>query len=108
MHIEHPDTHTHGLHDGCLRCAEHAERPTGLDGENLRRIWSGDIKTRMDMDAYNLLYRSVVLTQRLTEAFQYAEFDEHCRDQPGFGAALASFTPTPAHEIDLFTVGGRR
>lgn len=35
-HTFHPDTHTHGLADGCPRCDEHAERPeVGLDAENL-------------------------------------------------------------------------
>jgi len=35
-HSVHPDTHTHGLADGCPRCDEHAEEPLqGLDNENL-------------------------------------------------------------------------
>lgn len=46
VHDPHPDSHTHGLHDGCPRCAEHAAHPTwSLDRENLanlrRRIQQG-------------------------------------------------------------------
>lgn len=36
VHSYHPDTHTHGLADGCERCAEHAENPfLSLDQLNL-------------------------------------------------------------------------
>jgi len=39
IHSPHPDTHTHGLHDGCARCAELAEQPFhGLGNDNLSRI----------------------------------------------------------------------
>lgn len=39
IHSPHPDTHTHGLHDGCPRCEEHAEHPIqSLDDANLGRI----------------------------------------------------------------------
>lgn len=106
-HIEHGDSHTEGLHDDCPRCREHALQPTGLDAENLRRIWSGDFHTRLDVEAYNVMYRSVVTWQRLTEAFQWAAFEEHRQDRAGFDDALRSFTPTPREEIDLFKVGGR-
>ena len=35
-HVWHPDTHTHGLADGCPRCAEHAAHPElSLDAQNL-------------------------------------------------------------------------
>lgn len=38
-HAPHPDTHEHGLQDGCPRCAEHAERPWAtLDGGNLAAL----------------------------------------------------------------------
>lgn len=38
-HTFHPDTHEHGLADGCPRCDEHAERPwVGLDAENLENL----------------------------------------------------------------------
>lgn len=67
-------THQHGLQDECPRCKQQAERPGELDAENLRRIWGGTIITRTDMDAYNVLYRSAVLTQRLEEAYMYDLF----------------------------------
>lgn len=39
VHSYHPDSHTHGLADGCPRCAEHAAHPAAsLDGENLRAL----------------------------------------------------------------------
>ena len=38
-HGPHPPTHTHGLADGCPRCAEHAEHPfESLDAKNLRAL----------------------------------------------------------------------
>lgn len=50
-HINHPDTHTHGLADDCPRCAEHAKHPfMSLDDNNLRalilrtRAWMRDEK----------------------------------------------------------------
>ena len=39
VHTLHPDSHTHGLADGCPRCDEHAADPINtLDERNLRRI----------------------------------------------------------------------
>lgn len=39
IHTPHPDTHEHGLQDGCPRCAEHAIDPVlTLDDSNLRRV----------------------------------------------------------------------
>lgn len=36
VHIFHPDTHEHGLFDGCPRCEEHAQDPLlSLDTRNL-------------------------------------------------------------------------
>lgn len=38
-HSYHPDTHTHGLADGCPRCDEHAAHPElGLDQGNLAAL----------------------------------------------------------------------
>jgi hypothetical protein len=35
MHTQHPDSHEHGLADGCPRCAEHAVDPVAsLDDQN--------------------------------------------------------------------------
>ena len=35
-HTKHPDSHDHGLADGCPRCAEHAADPfSSLDDKNL-------------------------------------------------------------------------
>jgi hypothetical protein len=40
VHSRHPDTHEHGLADGCDRCAEHALRPfDGLDARNLAALY---------------------------------------------------------------------
>ena len=39
QHTQHPDTHRHGLMDGCPRCAEHAAHPfQSLDADNLRAL----------------------------------------------------------------------
>jgi hypothetical protein len=38
-HTPHPDTHEHGLADGCPRCDELAERPLELDHENMLNAW---------------------------------------------------------------------
>jgi hypothetical protein len=39
MHTYHPDSHTHGLADGCPRCAEHAADPhKSLDRANMRAL----------------------------------------------------------------------
>lgn len=95
MHIEHPDTHTHGLCDDCPRCAEYLHRPTGLDHENLRRIWRGDLKTATDMKVYNELYRMAVMAQRMQEAFVWEFY-------------TISDPPPEGIVIDLFKVGGSR
>ena len=48
-HTDHPDSHEFGLADGCPRCAEHAEQPErGMDKENARRIWFGDVYSETD------------------------------------------------------------
>lgn len=101
VHTHPPMTHTHGLQDDCPRCAEYVERPTDLDAENLRRIWSGQIHTATDMKAYNALYRAAVLVQRLEEAWMWEDFDPSTM-------SIALFDPKPREEIDLFAVGGRR
>ena len=67
-HTEHPDSHTHGLADGCPRCEKNIETPQLLDEENLRRIWKGDHKTRTDVKVYDSLYRAAVTHQRLAQA----------------------------------------
>ena len=39
IHTVHPPSHTHGLADGCERCAEHACHPfETLDDDNLRAL----------------------------------------------------------------------
>jgi len=99
-HIPHDDTHTHGFCDECPRCAEYPKDLRGIDYENLRRIWSGDIKTNTDMKVYNALYRAAVEMQHLCSAFQYA--DHSIQD------VMAGEPSPPAFPFDqLFTVGGR-
>lgn len=96
-----------GLFDDCPRCAEKVKRPTELDGGHLRRIWSGSILTRTDMDVFNALYRAVVITQRLIEAFQWEDFDSF---MPGaeFGDRIMAFEPAERRDpFTLFEVGGR-
>jgi len=106
-HIYHPDTHTHGLCDECPRCEEHAATLTGLDAENLVRLWRGQLHTRTDVAAYNALYRSVVVTQRLGEAFAVKAW--HAAggsiENIGSGPDLRTFAKPDAFE--LFKVGGR-
>lgn len=39
MHTKHPDSHEHGLADGCPRCAKHADDPfLSLDDRNLKAL----------------------------------------------------------------------
>lgn len=59
MHSDHPDSHTHGLADGCERCSEHASHPfASLDQTNLRvlmeRIVSG-LRPRSDNERVAML-----------------------------------------------------
>jgi hypothetical protein len=68
QHTEHPDSHTHGLADGCPRCEAAIETPQLCDDENLARIWKGDHKTRTDVKVYDSLYRAAVTHQRLAQA----------------------------------------
>lgn len=54
-HSFHPDSHEHGLADGCPRCAEHAEHPfENLDSPNLRALWirmAAELYPRSDNEA---------------------------------------------------------
>ncbi len=61
---------THGLISGCPRCEELSKDPEYLDETNLKRIWSGFHKSPLDLTAYNILYRSTVLSQKLGHAFK--------------------------------------
>lgn len=83
MHTLHEDTHTHGFNDSCERCQRYVNELYGIDAVNLKRIWTGDIKTRTDMDVYNALYSAAVITQKLESAFSI-----------------------PTHEVNIFHVGG--
>src|SRR5690606_24262121 len=67
-HTAHPDSHTHGLADGCPRCEAAIETPQLCDDINLARIWKGDHKTRTDVKVYDSLYRAAVTHQRLAHA----------------------------------------
>ncbi len=103
MHIDHPDTHTAGLHPDCPRCQAQAKQPTELDSANLRRIWRGEFHTRLDVEAFNVLYRSMVVAQRVSEAFQVAGLD---------GLPMSEWPakdewPDRLDQFELFTVGGR-
>lgn len=106
-HSFHEDSHEAGLADDCPRCQEHALEPTGLDAQNLRRIWEGPHHTATDLKAFNTLYRSVVTTQRLGEAYAVAAW----RSAGGSvatmsdGPDLADFAKPDAFE--LFDHGGR-
>lgn len=101
-HNHTPMTHTHGIQDDCPRCAQYVERPTDLDAENLLRIWRGEHHTKLDVKAYDVLYRSVVLTQRVSEAVAWRDF-RHGED------SITSFVPHPKpSQYELFAFGGRR
>lgn len=101
-HIDHEDSHTAGLCNACPQCLEMARTPTMLDGENLRRIWQGQLKTATDMAAFNTLYRSVVATQRVAEAFQTQELES----MPMESWSSAEL-PERLDQFRLFEVGGR-
>ena len=102
VHDHPPMTHTHGLQDGCPRCQQYVERPTDLDAENLNRIWRGDHHTALDVQAYNALYRAVVITQRLAEAVAWRDFDPATE-------SILDHTPHPKpDQFTLFEFGGRR
>lgn len=94
-HNHPPMTHAAGLQVGCPRCEQHAAEPTGLDADNLARIWRGEIHTALDMAAFNVLYRAAVTTQRLEEAFMYELVD-------GRPAKVRERS-----EVDIWKVGGR-
>ncbi len=97
----------HGLYDDCPRCAEYVKRPTELDGGHLRRIWSGSIVTHTDLAVFNVLYRAVVVTQKLVEAFQWEAFDTFLPGED-FGERVSAFEPAPRRDaFTLFEVGGR-
>ncbi len=107
MHNPHPDTHQHGFDDECARCQQYIANPTEVDAENLRRIWSGSIITQTDLAVYNVLYRSVVVTQKLVEAFQWEAFDSFLPGED-FGERVSAFEPAPRLDaFTLFEVGGR-
>ncbi len=95
MHSDHPDTHTHGLDDSCERCAEHAQHPTGLDYDNVRRIWRGDTKTLNDMKAYNNMYATACTVQHMMNAFRWE------------GYTLLN-QPTTLEFDSIFDYGGQR
>lgn len=102
VHNHPAKTHTEGIQPDCPRCAEYVKEPTQLDGENLRRIWSGRIYTAEDMEVYNTLYRAVVLTQRLSEGVAWRSFEPGVHD-------IATFTPEEKpSQYELFQFGGRR
>lgn len=78
-HDYHPDTHEHGLADGCARCDELATRPLELDDENFHNAWERMLRTEFgpfgERDHYRsgneaklcgLLYTWAVFMQRYT------------------------------------------
>jgi hypothetical protein len=73
VHAPHPDTHTHGLADGCARCAEHAEHPFhSLDNRNLR----GFLRHALLVREYKAVWRSDLdrkVGERLLEAYDYGD-----------------------------------
>lgn len=101
VHDHPPMTHTHGLQPDCARCQQYVERPTDLDATNLNRIWRGDLKTTLDVKAFDALYRAVVITQRLSEAVAWRDFDPEVE-------SIAEHTPHPKpDQFTLFEFGGR-
>lgn len=102
MHTPHADSHVHGLADDCPECRGRVANPTEIDAENLRRIWEGTWHTATDRDVFNVLYRAVVLTQRLGEAFAWRDFDPTVD-------SITSHVPHPKpDQYALFEHGGRR
>lgn len=67
-HSPHPDSHTHGLADGCPRCQEHAEHPErGLARDNIRRLLRGETYTKLDERAAARLQDALRLGRFLEE-----------------------------------------
>lgn len=94
-------THTKGLQDGCPRCEQYVERPFDLDSTNLERIWRGEHHTRLDVRAFDVLYKAVVLTQRISEAVAWRDFDPATQ-------SITEHVPHPKpDQYALFQFGGR-
>jgi hypothetical protein len=66
-HIAHPDTHEHGLADGCPRCAEHAAHPfLELDARNLQQLaerCDQRLEPRGELEAIAMAQMQNALTQ---------------------------------------------
>lgn len=71
IHNQHPSIMEHGLDAGCQRCVEIAADPLiELDAENVRRLWTGKVKSRLDIEAYNVLYRVAVRASSMENKLQ--------------------------------------
>lgn len=92
-------THAHGLQDDCPRCREYAADPTGLDDENMIRLWRGRCHTALDRQAQATLYRHAVMTQRVIGSFK---FELPLQLAAEHGGSVLSYLDeaTPALSID--------
>lgn len=77
-HIDHPDSHEHGLCPGCPRCEEHAAHPErSLDDENKKRLLLGRTFTELDEVAAarlkELMWLGLHLNQLHTDALEGPE-----------------------------------
>lgn len=70
-HTVHPDSHEHGLADGCPRCYEHSLQPIeSLDEENLRKLtWrvreGADARSENERTAMNVIELVIFRHERL-------------------------------------------
>ena len=75
VHTDHPDIKSHGLADGCPRCAEHAARPfDGLDNTNLgalvtRVLYLGSrARSGAEGEALRQVEEAIAIAERLVRA----------------------------------------
>ena len=71
-HVPHPDTHEHGLADGCVRCAELAAQPLELDNPNFQAAWRRMLSTQFNTGEPRMPARSQAEAQLLGRLYEYA------------------------------------
>lgn len=75
-HTPHPPIPDEGLCPTCPRCQEIADDPIiELDQDNLQRIWAGTFKTKLDIKAFDSIYRTAVRAQLLNRKLDITHFD---------------------------------
>lgn len=75
-HEYHPDTHEHGLADGCARCDELATRPLELDNTNFQAAWERMLSTSFNTGQPRLSARSANEAKLIGLLYTWAVFLE--------------------------------